>query len=59
MLAVVSVQAVGPVDLRSLLGGLKALVQRGAGETATVLAQVLDHLAADDAETQVSTTCVG
>lgn len=46
-------QAVGPVDLRSLLGGLKSLVQRGAGHAATVLAQVLDHLAADDAETQV------
>ena len=44
---------VTPQDVSSLLRGLKSLVERGSGEAAAVLAQVLAHLAADDSDAQV------
>ncbi len=40
--------------MSGLLRGLKSLVERGSGEAAAILAQVLAHLAADDGDAQVT-----
>ena len=50
-------QAMGSVDVRRLLGGLKSLVEREAAASASILAQMLAHLAADDDEAQVLSSC--